>query len=501
MSLPLLVLAPLRVEAAALGRSTGWRLLRSGMGPERARVAAARALAVEGASGIAVAGLGAAALPGIEPGDVVLASELRGADHEVAPVPGSALLAAALRRRGLRVHVGPIASLDHITEPSERRRLGAEGVLAVDMESLWLAEAAGERPFAVLRVVVETNDRKLIDPRTPVAGIRALAALRRAGRALEEWAAALSPRRVLLAAPRSFCAGVDRAIEIVELALEQHGPPVYVRKQIVHNEHVVADLERRGAVFVGELDEIPPGATTVFSAHGVSPAVRQAASARGLEVIDATCPLVSKVHAEARRFAAGGSTVFLVGHEGHEEIEGTYGEAPESTILVQDLDDAARVVAPDPDRVAYLTQTTLAVDETAQIVQVLRDRYPALRGPSSDDICYATTNRQQAVREIAGESDVVLVVGSRTSSNSRRLVEVAEREGIPAHLVDDETDIDVAWLEGVSTVGLSAGASAPEALVERLIAGLDALGGVEVEERTTATESLRFRLPREVASP
>jgi 4-hydroxy-3-methylbut-2-enyl diphosphate reductase len=381
----------------------------------------------------------------------------------------------------------------------ERSRLGDDGVLAVDMESFWLAAAAGGRPLAVLRVVVETRDRRLVDPRTAVAGARALAALRRAGRALEEWAAALGPKRVLLAAPRSFCAGVDRAIEIVELALAQHGAPVYVRKQIVHNEHVVADLERRGAVFVAELDEIPPGATTVFSAHGVSPAVRQAASARRLEVIDATCPLVSKVHAEARRFAADGSTVFLVGHEGHEEIEGTFGEAPDSTVLVQDLEDAARVVAPDPDRVAYLTQTTLAVDETAQIVQVLRERYPSLRGPSSDDICYATTNRQQAVREIAAESDAVLVVGSRTSSNSLRLVEVAERQGIPAYLVDDETDIDVAWLDGVQTVGLSAGASAPERLVERLIAGLRTLGGTEIEERTTATESLRFRLPSEVA--
>ena len=305
-------------------------------------------------------------------------------------------------------------------------------------------------------------------------------------------------KRVLLAAPRSFCAGVERAIEIVELALEQRGAPVYVRKQIVHNEHVVADLESRGAVFVDELDEIPAGATTVFSAHGVSPEVRRRAVERGLDVIDATCPLVSKVHAEARRFAAAGNTVFLIGHAGHEEIEGTYGEAPDATILVQDVREAGRVEAPDPGRVRYLTQTTLAVDETAEIIDTLRERYPALRGPGSDDICYATTNRQQAVREVARESDVLLVVGSRTSSNSLRLVEVAEREGTRAYLVDDETDVDLAWIAGAATVGISAGASAPEGLVHRLVESIAALGGADVEQTTTATESLRFKLPQEV---
>jgi 4-hydroxy-3-methylbut-2-enyl diphosphate reductase len=303
---------------------------------------------------------------------------------------------------------------------------------------------------------------------------------------------------VLLAGPRSFCAGVDRAIEIVELALAQRGAPVYVRKQIVHNEHVVADLERRGAVFVDDLDEVPPGATTVFSAHGVSPAVREQAAERGLDVIDATCPLVSKVHAEARRFAAGGNTVLLIGHAGHEEIEGTSGEAPDATLLVQDLHDAERVQAPDPERVTYLTQTTLAVDETEEIVATLRKRFPALRGPSSDDICYATTNRQQAVREVARQSDVLLVVGSRTSSNSLRLVEVAEREHTPAYLVDDETDVDLDWIADAGTVAISAGASAPESLVRRLIDSITALGGATVEERTTASESLRFRLPVEV---
>ena len=273
-----------------------------------------------------------------------------------------------------------------------------------------------------------------------------------------------------------------------------------MRKQIVHNEHVVADLQRRGAIFVEELDEIPAGATTVFSAHGVSPAVRAEAAERELDVIDATCPLVSKVHAEARRFAEAGNTVLLIGHEGHEEIEGTRGEAPEATVLVQDVHDAERVQLSDPDHVAYQTQTTLAVDETEEIVETLRRRFPALRGPASDDICYATTNRQAAVREVARASDVLLVVGSRTSSNSLRLVEVAEREGTPAHLIDDETDIDLAWISQAGTIGLSAGASAPEALVERVIATVAALGGAEVEQQTTTTESLRFRLPKEVRS-
>jgi 4-hydroxy-3-methylbut-2-enyl diphosphate reductase len=332
------------------------------------------------------------------------------------------------------------------------------------------------------------------------AGVRALTALRRASVGLSEWSQAVGPRRVLLAGPRSFCAGVERAIEIVELALEQRGAPVYVRKQIVHNEHVVSDLERRGAIFVEELDEVPPGATVVFSAHGVSPAVKRDARQRDLDVIDATCPLVGKVHAEARRFAAAGDTVFLVGHRGHEEIEGTSGEAPESIVVVESLDEVDGVAAADPERVSFLTQTTLAVDETNEIVAALGRRYPALRGPRSDDICYATTNRQQAVREIARESDLVLVVGSQTSSNSLRLVEVARREGTPAYLVDDEGDVDVAWLDGAATVGITAGASAPDGLVHRLVDALATLGPVEVAERTTTTESLQFRLPREVAA-
>ncbi|MFI9816034.1 4-hydroxy-3-methylbut-2-enyl diphosphate reductase [Saccharothrix variisporea] len=300
---------------------------------------------------------------------------------------------------------------------------------------------------------------------------------------------------VLLASPRSFCAGVERAIEIVERLLAQRGGPIHVRKQIVHNTHVVADLEERGAVFVDELDAVPDGATVVFSAHGVSPAVREEAARRGLDVVDATCPLVTKVHAEARRFVARGDTVVLVGHAGHEEVEGTLGEDPERIVLVESVADVAALEVPDPNRVSYLTQTTLAVDETTEVVAALRARFPALRGPGSDDICYATTNRQDAVREIAGEADLVLVVGSANSSNSVRLVELARRQGVPAHLVDDVSDVRAEWLEGVRVVGVSAGASAPPRLVDELI---EALGAWDVQVRETARETITFTLPSAV---
>jgi 4-hydroxy-3-methylbut-2-enyl diphosphate reductase len=495
----LLVFAPLRVEAASVTKHVdGARVIRSGMGKERARIAAARGLAVEDACGVAIAGVCAAAAPGLSAGDVVLGDELRSENGDPVFAPGSRLLAGTLRRRGLRARAGVIASLDRIAGPAERRFLGEQGVDAVDMESRWLADAAAGRPLAVLRVVVEAAGGELYHPQTLLSGARALRQLHRAAPVLEQWRRALRRRQIVLAGPRSFCAGVDRAIEVVEHALAQRGAPVYVRKQIVHNEHVVADLERRGAIFVDELDEIPRGATTVFSAHGVSPAVRAEAAERGLDVIDATCPLVSKVHAEARRFAAGGNTVLLIGHAGHEEIEGTSGEAPEATVLIEDVKDAERVRLADPDHVTFLTQTTLAVDETDEIVATLRERFPKLRGPSSDDICYATTNRQQAVREVARRVDVLLVVGSQTSSNSLRLVEVSEREGTPAYLVDDESGVELEWLEHAGAVGISAGASAPELLVQRMAESIAALGGASVEEHTTTEESMRFRLPQEV---
>ncbi|WP_433619193.1 4-hydroxy-3-methylbut-2-enyl diphosphate reductase [Dactylosporangium sp. CA-139114] len=315
---------------------------------------------------------------------------------------------------------------------------------------------------------------------------------------MREWAAATTVRRVVLAAPRSFCAGVERAILVVERALEQYGPPVYVRKQIVHNTHVVADLSRRGAIFVDEVDEVPEGAMTVFSAHGVSPAVRSAAAERHLPTIDATCPLVTKVHSEARRFAEHGDTVLLIGHAGHEETDGVLGEAPERVRLVQDVGDAERVRVDDPRRVSYLVQTTLAVDDVADVLAVLRARFPGLTAPPSDDICYATTNRQRAVAEIADACDAVLVVGSVNSSNSKRLVEVAERTGTPAYLVDGTGGIDLRWLAGVRSVGVSAGASAPPAVVGEVLAALSGLGARTVREHTAVLEDVRFMLPKEV---
>ena len=396
MSAGLLVLVPLRVEELALGRPAGAKVLRTGMGAGRARIAAARALG-DDACAVAVAGVCAGIAPEARPGDAILADRMIGPAGDLVEVPGSALLDAALRRRGVRVHVGPLLSAGRLVGPDERRRLAGRA-LAVDMESAWLAAGAGGRPLAVVRVVADAAERRLADPRLALAGIRALDTLRRVGPALAEWGAAVGPRTVLLAGPRSFCAGVERAIDIVERALAQRGVPVYVRKQIVHNEHVVADLERRGAVFVEELDEVPDGSTVVFSAHGVSPAVRRRAAAQRFDVIDATCPLVSKVHAEARRFASEGRTIFLIGHEGHEEVEGTLGEAPEAIRLVEDIRAAELIEVPEPERVSYLTQTTLAVDETDEIVAVLRERFPELRGPASDDICYATANRQHSVR-------------------------------------------------------------------------------------------------------
>jgi 4-hydroxy-3-methylbut-2-enyl diphosphate reductase len=301
--------------------------------------------------------------------------------------------------------------------------------------------------------------------------------------------------RVLLAAPRGYCAGVERAVDAVERALAEHGPPVYVRRQIVHNLHVVRDLERKGAVFVEEETEVPEGAVLVLSAHGSPPEVYRNARARGLRLVDATCPLVTKVHLEARRFAAEGRTILLIGHAGHEEVVGTTGQAPERTVLVQTVEDARTVEVPDPGNVSYLTQTTLSVDEAERIVEALRERFPGIQGPPREDICYATQNRQDAVKEVARRADVVLVIGSDNSSNSNRLAEVARDRGTPAYLVDDETEVDPAWLAGAETVGLTSGASAPEWLVERMLGWLAERGFDEVEEVRLAEEHVRFSLP------
>jgi len=306
------------------------------------------------------------------------------------------------------------------------------------------------------------------------------------------------PEKLLLAAPRGYCAGVDRAVQTVERALELHGPPVYVRKEIVHNKHVVEELRARGAVFVESENEVPQGATTVFSAHGVAPSVIANAKRRHLNTIDATCPLVTKVHREAKKFAAEGYTIVLVGHAGHEEVEGTMGEAPDHIVLIESVEDADRLEVEDPSKMAYISQTTLSVDETRAIIQRLQERFPEIVGPRTDDICYATTNRQAAVRAVAADADLVLVAGSANSSNSVRLVEACERNGTPAHLIDSAEDIQLSWLTGVSTIGLTAGASAPPAVVEEIISALSGLGPLSVSERVTTTESIRFGLPKEV---
>ncbi len=305
-------------------------------------------------------------------------------------------------------------------------------------------------------------------------------------------------KTVVLAEPRSFCAGVQRAIDIVEAALERFGPPVYVRKQIVHNEHVVRDLENRGARFVDSEDEVPVGAVCVFSAHGVSPAVRRGAADRELQVIDATCPLVSKVHQESRRFAEDRRTILLIGHAEHEEVEGTYGEAPERTLIVGTVDEVHALDLPRDAPVAYLTQTTLALDETREIIEAMEERFDDLRGPGSDDICYASQNRQNAVKAVAARTGLVLVVGSTNSSNSVRMVEVARDAGTPAHLVPSPDDLDESWLEGVDSVGVSAGASAPGTLVSGLLRRLAALGYATVEIERTATEDIVFGLPSQL---
>ena len=307
-----------------------------------------------------------------------------------------------------------------------------------------------------------------------------------------------TPQKVVLAAPRGYCAGVDRAVQTVEHALELHGPPVYVRKEIVHNKHVVEQLSERGAIFVEEETEVPEGALVVFSAHGVAPSVHENAAARSLRTIDATCPLVTKVHVEARKFADEGYTIVLIGHEGHEEVEGTTGEAPNSIVLVQTAEDVDTLEVDDPERVAFITQTTLSVDETAQIIARLREKFPRIVSPKSDDICYATTNRQLAVKALARECELVLVIGSRNSSNSNRLVEVAREHGADSYLIDNATQVRDEWLVGVATVGITSGASAPEELVSALVDYFRERGADDVSELTTVDEGVRFMLPKQI---
>ncbi len=309
---------------------------------------------------------------------------------------------------------------------------------------------------------------------------------------------AAAPEKLYLAAPRGYCAGVDRAVQTVERALELYGPPVYVRKEIVHNKLVVEQLAERGAIFVDQETEVPEGETVVFSAHGVAPSVHANAMKRGLQTIDATCPLVTKVHVEAKKFAADGYTIVLIGHEGHEEVEGTMGEAPENIVLIETEEDVDRLEVEDPTRIAYISQTTLSVDETRAIIARLREKFPDIVGPRTDDICYATTNRQAAVRQMADECDLVLVIGSKNSSNSNRLVEVARVHGAESHLIDNESQMREEWLEGKRVVGISSGASAPEELVQRLVEFFRARGTKDVSEFEVVQEDVRFMLPKEI---
>ena len=505
----LTVCAPLRVEARAVRRglrsqpggvpaSAAAEVVRTGYGPRRA-AAAALEIAARDPGMIAVAGVGGALSPDLQVGDIVVATRVTDGGSVVVECPSAPLLAGELRRAGLRVRTGPVITVARLVH-ADHAALAASGAIAVDMESApLLARAAADgRPAVAIRAISDTPDRSVFSPSIVTGGLAALRSLRAAAPVLTRWADAVAPRTVLLASPRSFCAGVERAIDIVKIALARHGAPVYVRKQIVHNLTVVGELERDGAIFVDELDEVPAGANVVFSAHGVSPAVRAEAARRGLNAVDATCPLVAKVHTEARRYASDGYEVVLIGHAGHEEVDGTLGEAPGAMTLVQDEADVARLTPADPGRVAYLMQTTLAVDEAASIVGALRRRFPAATGPGSDDICYATTNRQAAVREIAAKADVVLVAGSANSSNSLRLVETARRIGAEAYLVDGAEDIELGWLAGASTVGITAGASAPPAIVSQIVSALSGLGELQTEEVVVATESIQFSLPKEL---
>ncbi|GAA2258297.1 hypothetical protein GCM10010232_55780 [Streptomyces amakusaensis] len=426
--------------------------------------------------------------PTLAPGEVLVATEVTPTAGPRAPCPAAPLVAAELERAGTRVRTGPVVLLPE----------GAPGTFQLAMAVAGRTGSAVRQPLPLPACGALVPAGHRAEGSVVVSDRRAWG---EAWNAVELWARLARPRTVLLAAPRSFCAGVERAIETVERLLDEHaasGVPVFVRKQIVHNTHVVRDLERRGAVFVEELDEVPAGGLVVFSAHGVSPAVRAEAERRGLSVVDATCPLVTKVHAEARRFAGRGSAIVLIGHAGHEEVEGTFGEAPQATVLVQDTDDVAALDLPADADVAYLTQTTLAVDETAEVIDALRERFPNLRAPASQDICYATTNRQLALRAVADESDLVLVIGSRNSSNSVRLVELCRRAGTAAHLIEDVSRIRPQWLETAARIGLTAGASAPSPLVDDVIAALGGLGPVTVDERTTTVETVRFAPPSPV---
>lgn len=494
------VFAPLRLEARAIRPgATGVEVVRTGAGPVRAAQAAAAVADAGRPDAVVVAGVAGGLLAGLEPGTIVVADRVLDQDGELVTLIDSAsVLASQLRSIGLPAVAGGVISTPKVVDGARARAaLAAKGAIAVDTETAWILAARWPVPTAVLRVVVDTPERELRTLGTIPGGITALRNLRAAGPVIDAWAGSLARRKVLLAGPRSFCAGVERAIATVDRALERYGRPVYVRRQIVHNRHVVDGLSARGAVFVDELEAVPEGSTVILSAHGVSPTVKAEAAARDLRVIDATCPLVNKVHHEVRRFTQQGYRVVMIGHPGHDETEGTRGEA-QDLILVESREDVAGIDVDDGERMAYITQTTLSPDDVAPIVDELSARFPGITGPHAADICYATQNRQDAVAAIAPECDLVLVVGSTNSSNAARLVEVSERAGTPALLIEDESALSLGQLRDVSAVGLTAAASTPPHLVDRVAAAIAALGGALIEERPTRTENVNFPLPVEV---
>lgn len=519
----LLVLAPLRLEARAISQGAPEaRVLRTGAGPLRScrsvaelaasttsrsskasPVAANRRWAgppiTVAPSAVAVAGLAGGLRGDLAPGTVVVADKVIDETGRLAAhLPSAPLLAAELKARGHETVIGTIASARALVEGSrDREILAGFGAVAVDTETAWLLSRPWGVPTAVVRVIVDTPGRELRSLATVTGGIKALGVLSRAAKVMDDWSDTVGAREILLAKPRSFCAGVERAIDTVLRSIDKFGSPVYVRRQIVHNRHVVADLEARGAIFVQELDEVPDASTVIFSAHGVSPSIRSVAKDRGLNVVDATCPLVSKVHAEVRRFSARALQVIFIGHAGHDETEGTVGEAPDVKV-VETSADVAGLQVTDPDRLAYVTQTTLSADDVDSVVAELTRKYPAIVGPGSGDICYATQNRQDALRMIAPRCSTVLVVGSPGSSNANRLVEVARRCGSKAALIEDEHDLRFEHLLGASVIGVTAAASTPQAVVDSVVRALGAMGPTVCQEVSTTAENASFSLPAEV---
>jgi 4-hydroxy-3-methylbut-2-enyl diphosphate reductase len=486
------VLAPLRIESFAYGGADTV----IGAGRNRARRSGSKLAArLDVRTAVALVGVAGALDPRLVPGDLVIASELRSTESTTSRnLPGAALLSAEFKRCRIDVHTGPVVTSSSFVTAGRRSDLFDSGALAVDMESSWVMDYLPNNPLAVVRAISDTATRGPLR-----GGLRALSSLSAARGPLDRWARACGEREVILASPRSFCAGVERAIETVERAIGRFGAPVFVRRQIVHNLHVVRDLERKGAIFVEEISEVPDGAVVVLAAHGVSPEVRRQADGRSsLTVIDATCPLVAKVHTEVRRYASRDFNLVLIGHAEHEEAEGTYGEAPDRIRIVESVEDVAALNFRDDQPVAYLTQTTLAIDETAEIVGALRARYPGIDAPSASDICYATQNRQDAVRSIAHRCDLMIVVGSANSSNTARLVEVAQREGCRAELIEDQSQLQLGWLVGVRSIGVTAGASVPDQLVRDVVDAISSLGPVRLSEEIVAQETVHFALPTRV---